>query len=109
MTVPSSEIGERHLVSAANLCFQVMDLARESIRRKPFCQCVCIEVRSVNSLSRRLDHPMKSDRICVACCHYLSSDQTAQRVGVLCALCGSVVVSSIWKTNHRHREHKGCR
>src|SRR5204863_9064924 len=40
MALPGREIGERHLVTAANFRLQLMHLACESIWRKPFRHCV---------------------------------------------------------------------
>ena len=39
VTLPGGEIGERHPVSAANSCLELVNLARESIWRKPFDHC----------------------------------------------------------------------
>src|SRR5215212_634842 len=69
MAVPATEIGERHAVSASDFCVEVMNLARESIWRKPFHHCVCIEKCAVNSLRRCMEHSVESDSVCVACCH----------------------------------------
>src|ERR1043166_3886872 len=37
MALAGREIGERHFVTAANFGVEMMDFARESVRRKPFC------------------------------------------------------------------------
>jgi hypothetical protein len=73
VAVAGGEIGERHLVSAADLGVEVMNLARESVWRKPFAHCTCVKERSVNSLCRRLEHTVKFDGVCIACCHDFSS------------------------------------
>jgi hypothetical protein len=63
VALAGAEISERHLVSAADFRIQVMDLTRESIRRKPFGQCVRIEERPINSLRRRPEHTVELDSL----------------------------------------------
>src|SRR5437867_1247601 len=66
-----AEIRERHLVSAADFGVQVMNLARESVRWKPFDHGVRIEERAINSLRRRPEHSVESDGVCVGRWHDL--------------------------------------
>src|SRR5881396_1442893 len=66
-----AEIRERHFVSAADFGVQVMNLARESVRWKPFDHGVRIEERAINSLRRRPEHSVESDGVCVGRWHDL--------------------------------------
>jgi hypothetical protein len=61
VTLAGREINERHLVGAVDFGVQVMNLARESIRRKPLGHCVRIKERPINSLRRRPEHSVESD------------------------------------------------
>ncbi len=63
VALSGAEIRERHLVGAADFRVQVMDLARESIWRKPFRQGVRIEKGPINSLRRRPEYTVESDGI----------------------------------------------
>ena len=63
VALAGGEISERHLVGAADFRVQVMNLARESIRRKPLGHCVRIEERPINSLRRRPEHTVESDGV----------------------------------------------
>jgi hypothetical protein len=54
-----AEIGERHLVGASDPGIEVMGLARESVRWKPFGHCVRVEECPVNSLWRRAQHSVQ--------------------------------------------------
>jgi hypothetical protein len=67
VALTGGEIGERHLVGAADFCIEVMNLASESIRREPLCHRVRVQERPVNSLRGRPEHPMKTDRVCGVC------------------------------------------
>ena len=58
------EIRERHLVGAADLGIQVVNLAGESVWWKPFGHCVGIQERPIDSLRRRTEHAVKPDGIC---------------------------------------------
>jgi hypothetical protein len=69
VALAGGEISERHLVGAADFRVQVMDLARESIRRKPLGQCVRIEERPINSLRCRPEHTVEPDGVYFACQH----------------------------------------
>jgi hypothetical protein len=69
VALAGGEISERHLVGAADFRVQVMDLASESIRRKPLGQCVRIEERPINSLRRRPEHAVEPDGVYFACQH----------------------------------------
>jgi len=69
MTPATRKVRERHLVCAANLRLKMMDLARESIWRKPFADCGRIDKCAVDSLRRRREHSMKFDRVRIICCH----------------------------------------
>src|SRR5206468_9508790 len=63
------EIGERHLVSTGDFGVQVMDFACESIRWKPFGECVRIKESPVNPLRRCPEHSMEPDGVGVVCWH----------------------------------------
>ena len=65
------EIGERHLVRAADFRVQVMNLARESVRGKPLGHRVCIQECPINPLRRRAEHSVKSNDVCIVCWHIL--------------------------------------
>ena len=69
VALAGGEISKRHLVGAADFRVQLMNLARESIRRKPLSQCVRIEERPINSLRRRPQHTVESDRVYFVCRH----------------------------------------
>jgi hypothetical protein len=69
VTLAGSEIGERHLVSAADFRIQMMNLAGESVRWKPLCHCVRVQERPINFLRRGPEHPVETDRVCGVCCH----------------------------------------
>jgi hypothetical protein len=69
VALAGAEISKRHLVGATDFRVQVVDLARESIRRKPLSQCVHIDERPINSLRRRPEHTMKSDGVYFVCRH----------------------------------------
>ena len=58
------EIRERHLEGTADFGVHVMNLARESVRRKPFGHCVGIQERAIDLLRRRTEHAVKPDGIC---------------------------------------------
>src|SRR5262249_14936633 len=69
--VPSSEgvtaacrkVREGHLVCTADFGIQMVNLAREAVRRKPLGHCICIEERTIDRLGRRAEHSVKPDRI----------------------------------------------
>src|SRR5262245_17504002 len=63
MTLASGEVRERHLECAADLRVHVVDLARESVRRKPFRHGVGVQKRPINFFRRRAEHAMKSNRV----------------------------------------------
>src|SRR3954470_16020308 len=69
MALAGGEIRERHPVSAADLPIQLMHLAREAIRWKPFAHGVCIEERAVDALRFCPQHAVKSNRICLVVRH----------------------------------------
>src|SRR5215813_1359763 len=50
VALAAGEIGEGHFVSPADFRFQVMNLARKPVRRKPLDHCVSINEGSINSL-----------------------------------------------------------
>src|SRR6266403_1766591 len=64
MALAGSEISERHLVGAADLCVHLVNLSRKSIRRKPFGHCIGVKERAIDFLRRGTKHAVKSDRIC---------------------------------------------
>src|SRR4029434_6708800 len=69
MAPSRAEIRERHLVSATDFCVHLTELARESIRRKPFDHRIRINERAVNPLRRRAEHSVKSNSVGVVGCH----------------------------------------
>jgi hypothetical protein len=64
MAVSGGEISERHLVSAADLGFQVVNLAGEPVWRKPFGHRVGVQERPIDFLWSRAQHAMKPDGVC---------------------------------------------
>ena len=64
MALAGGEIGERHLVGAADLGIHLVDLAGESVWRKPLGHRVRIKERAIDFLGRGTEHAVKSDRIC---------------------------------------------
>ncbi len=64
MTRPSGEVGERHFEGAADFRLQMVHLAGESVRRKPFDLGIRIEKRPVDLLGRGADDTMKPDGVC---------------------------------------------
>jgi hypothetical protein len=69
MTAAGGEVGERHLERAIDLRVQVMNLARESIWRKPLGHRIRIQERAINPLRRRAEHSVKSNCVGIVCCH----------------------------------------
>jgi hypothetical protein len=66
VTLAGAEIGERHLVGAADLGIHVVNLASKAVGRKPFGHGVPIEKRLVDFLGRRTENSVQSDSIA---CH----------------------------------------
>src|SRR5215831_12950743 len=70
--VPSSEgvtaarrkVREGHLVCTTDFGIQLVNLAREAVRRKPLDHCICIEERPIDLLGRRAEHSVMPDGIC---------------------------------------------
>jgi len=63
VAVTGGEIGERHLVGAADPGIHVVNLAGKSVGGEPFGHGVGIEERPIDSLRRRAEHAVKSDGI----------------------------------------------
>jgi hypothetical protein len=63
MASARGEIGERHLVRAADLGVHVVNFGRESVRWKPPGHSVHVKERSVDFFGRRAEHPVKLDRV----------------------------------------------
>ena len=63
MALAGGEIGERHFVRAADVGVHLMDLAGESVRRKPFGHRVRIEERTIDFLGVARSTAVKSDRV----------------------------------------------
>ena len=61
VTLAGREVCERHLVCAANLGVQVVDLAREAVRRDPLAQGIGLEECAINFLRRRTKDAVKAD------------------------------------------------
>ena len=64
VAVAGGEVRERHLVGAADFGVQVVNLAGEPVRRKPFGHRVGVEERPIDSFRRRTQHAVKSDGVC---------------------------------------------
>jgi len=64
MALSCGEVSERHLVGAADLGFQVVNLAGEPIWRKPFGHRVGVQERPIDFLWSRAQHAMKPDGVC---------------------------------------------
>jgi hypothetical protein len=63
MAFARGEVGERHLVPSAYLWIQMVNLAREAVRRQPFDHRVRVKKRSVNPVGRRAKDSMKTNRV----------------------------------------------
>src|SRR5258708_4536203 len=70
MAMSCGEISERHLVGAADLGGQVVNLAGEPVWGKPFGHGVGIQERSIDFLRRCAEHAVKPDGVC---CHDFGS------------------------------------
>ena len=66
MAFTRSEIGERHLVGAADLCIHLVNLSRESIWRKPFRHRIWIKECAIYFIRRGTEHAVKPNRVCSA-------------------------------------------
>ena len=66
MALAGREVGERHLETAAHLRVHVMNLACESIGRKPLAHGVGVEESAIYSFWFRPEDAVKSDGMC---CH----------------------------------------
>src|SRR5438552_4172040 len=64
VSMSCGEIRERHFVGAADLGIQVVDLAGESVWRKPFGHRVGIQERPIDSLRGRTENAVKPDGVC---------------------------------------------
>src|SRR5207247_9831904 len=58
-----AEIRERHLVGTADFSVQMVNLAREPVRRKPFGQRVRVEKCPIDLLGRRTQYAVKPDGV----------------------------------------------
>ena len=65
--MPSSEICERHLVGAADLRVQMVNLAREAVRWKPLGHRIRIKKRSIDLFGLRTNHAVEPN--CICRCH----------------------------------------
>src|SRR5258708_33735561 len=63
MARASTEIGERHLVTASDFRIHLMNLGGEPIWWKPFW-CVCIQKRSIDLLRCCPQYSVETDRAC---------------------------------------------
>src|SRR5689334_25180819 len=63
MAMAGSEICERHLVRTADLGVLLVNLARESVGRKPFGHRICLEERPIDSLGCCAQHAVKLDGV----------------------------------------------
>jgi hypothetical protein len=64
MAFARREVRKRHFVTAANFCVHLMDLACESVWRKPFRHSVGIEKRPIDFLWRGAEYAVKSNSVC---------------------------------------------
>jgi hypothetical protein len=64
MAVAGSEIRERHFVGSADFGIQMVDLAGESVRRKPLGHCSGVNKRPINSFGCRTENAMEPDGVC---------------------------------------------
>src|SRR6185369_4530872 len=69
MTLTGREVCERHFVSASDFGIEMINLAGESIWRKPFRHGARIDEGAVNSLRFGPEHSMKSDGVGIVCGH----------------------------------------
>ena len=69
VALAGGEVRERHLVGAADLGVQVVNLAGEPVRRQPLGHRVGVEERPIDPLGRRAQHAVKSDGVR---CHGIS-------------------------------------
>ena len=58
------EVRERHLVGSADFGFDVVNLAGETVWRKPLGHCCSVEKSPIHALRSRTEHAMKSDSAC---------------------------------------------
>src|SRR5262245_64875931 len=75
MRVAIGEIGEGHLVGAANSCLKMMDLRREAMRWQPFTQSLSIQKGPIDAFGRSTNHAMQSHG---SSCHWWSSSDSFQ-------------------------------
>src|SRR4029077_19168165 len=64
VTAACTKVREGHLVCTADSGIQMVNPAREAVRRKPLGHCVCVEERPIDLLGRRTEQPVKPDGIC---------------------------------------------
>src|SRR6202030_2671248 len=64
VTVACRKVRERHLVGAANFGIHVVNLAGETVGRKPLGHCVSVQKCAIDALGLRPEHAMKSDGSC---------------------------------------------
>lgn len=62
-SVPRGEVGERHLVCAADPGAELMDLAGKAVRRQPLGHGVSVKKRSIDPLGRGTENAMKTDGV----------------------------------------------
>jgi hypothetical protein len=70
VAVACGEIRKGHFESTADFGFNLVNLACNSVRRKPFAHCAGIEECSIDSLSGCTQHAVKSDG--VRSCHMIA-------------------------------------
>src|SRR5688572_31301269 len=64
VAIAGAEIRKRHLERAARLGLQVVHLAGEPVRWKPFGHRIGIEERAIHALRRSLEHAVKPYSAC---------------------------------------------
>jgi hypothetical protein len=120
VALAGGEISERHLVAAGDFGVQVMNLAGESIRRKPLGHCVRIEERPINSLRRCPKHSVKSDGVYFICWHsflcvviFIICDEESRRFRTCFARESARTIANLAAMpspqNHREKNRKNPR
>src|SRR4029434_8148162 len=61
VAIAGGEVGEGHLVRAADFGVEMVNPAGKAVRRKPFDHCVWIEECPIDLLGRRPEHSVKPD------------------------------------------------
>jgi hypothetical protein len=100
VAVPRREVCEGHFVGTSDLGLDVMDLAREAVRRQPFCHGIGIEKRSIDPLGWCAKYSLKFDGILGHC-----ALSFAVCVAVVCD--GQSTTASTMATNGKGSDRHG--